>query len=148
MSRKNEKCASRTVAVVADCQNVNVLKYGEAILHFVQSLGNAPILWAYQDCKKVKESKQKQLQALGWQCLSIISNAKNDLDNCLISDCRRLFQHWLPDIVVLISGDKDFVPLVKEILQTGKQVIVIGRQNNVSHRLQSLVPEIYFVEHL
>jgi uncharacterized protein (TIGR00288 family) len=149
MSKKTKKRVSRTIAVVADGQNVSVMKHSEVILRFVQQFGEVPILWAYHDWKKVKESKQKRFQALGWQCLSVITRAKNDLDKCLIDDCQRLFQHWLPDIVVLISGDRDFVPLVKEVLGQGKQVIVIGRQNHVSHRLQVLVPKnVYFVEDL
>jgi uncharacterized LabA/DUF88 family protein len=149
MSKRKKKPVPRTVAVVADCQNVGVVKHGEAILRFVQQLGEAPILWAYQDWSRVKESRQKRFQALGWQCLSVVTKAKNDLDNRLIGDCQRLFQHWLPDIVVLVACDQDFAPLVEKILRRGKQVVVIGRQNHVSQRLRVLVPKsIYFVEHL
>lgn len=149
MSRKTKKQTLRTIAVFADCQNVGVIKYDRAILRFLKQWGEAPILWAYHDWKKVANAKQRKFQTSGWQCLNITAEAKNDLDNHLMTDCRRLFRYWLPDIAVLISCDRDFVPLVQEILAQGSQVMIIGRQNHVSRQLKSLVPQhIYFVENL
>ena len=54
MSKKTKKRVARTIAVVADGQNVSVMKHSEAILRFVQQFGEVPILWAYHDWKKVK----------------------------------------------------------------------------------------------
>jgi uncharacterized LabA/DUF88 family protein len=149
MSENLKKQSAQTIAIFADCQNVGLIKYSEAILHFVQQLGEAAFLWAYHDWKKVRDTKQKRLQEQGWQCLNVISDAKNAVDKRLICDCQRLFQSWIPDIVVLISCDQDFVPLVDEVIRQGKQVIIIGRQNHVSHRLMKRAPNnVYFVENL
>lgn len=149
MSQEPKNQNTQTIAVLADCQNVGVIKHAEAILRFVQQQGETALLWAYHDWQTVKDTKQKHFQTLGWQCLNVCSKQKDALDKSLIRDFQRLLQSWIPDIVVLISGDRDFAPLVDEIIRLGKQVIIIGRQNYISHRLINLAPQkVYFLEDL
>lgn len=138
-----------TVAIFADGQNIDLSKYSQAIIHFAEQLGDVSILWAYNYWRKVKESAQQKLHADGWQCLDIAAIIKNRLDDLLIKDCRQLCRSWQPDVIVLISGDKDFECLVKTHLAQGRRVVVIGRRDHVSKRLQRWIPnDVYFVEDL
>ena len=40
------------------------------------------------------------------------------------------------DVAVLISGDGDFTPAVQQVLDAGKQVIVVSFKNSLSHALE------------
>ena len=55
------------------------------------------------------------------------SKGKSLADPCMVADCVD-FLHLLPEIqvYVLISGDKDMVPVVRLTQLRGKRVIVIG----------------------
>jgi hypothetical protein len=146
LSKKNNQL---TVAVFADGQNVCLKKYGSIILDFVNSLGDIPFLWAYHHWRTIPQEIEHRLQLQGWQCVDVAVKTKNELDNRLISDFNRLSHHWMPDILVLVTGDKDFSSLVKSCQASGRRVIIIGRQNNVSKRLQKLNPkDVFFVENL
>lgn len=137
------------VAVFADGQNVCLKKYGSAILDFVNSLGDVPFLYAYHHWRTIPEKTEHRLQLQGWQCIDVAVKEKNELDKRLMGDFTRLSGHWMPDVVVLVTGDKDFLPLIKSCQKSGRRVIVIGRHDNVSRRLQKLNPEgVFFVEDL
>ena len=137
------------VAIFADGQNVNLFKYSQAIIDFAEQLGEVPILWAYDYWRRFKESVQQKLHTDGWQCLDIAGSIKNRLDDLLIKDCQQLCRSWQPDVIVLISGDKDFECLVKTHLAQGRRVVVIGRRDHVSKRLKRWIPnDVYFVEDL
>lgn len=138
-----------SVAVFADGQNVCLKKYGSVILEFVNSLGDVPFLYAYHNWRTISEKIEHRLQLQGWQCIDVAVKEKNELDNRLMSDFNRLSGHWMPDVLVLVTGDKDFLPLIKSCQKSGRRVIVIGRYNNVSQRLRKLNPEgVFFVEDL
>jgi uncharacterized LabA/DUF88 family protein len=67
----------------------------------------------------------------------------------LESDCRaELDSSWSPDIIILVSGDGDFAPLVGELQLHGKQVIVFGRRGGTSPKLIWLADEFYFAQEL
>ncbi len=140
-----------TLAVLADGQNVNLHKHSQAILTFTfYYLGEPAILSAYYPFRQMKESRENYLREQGWNCPSVPTTGKNALDYQLIRDCKRLIHNRIPDTLVLVANDRDYVPLVKEALEAECRVIIIGRRNCVSHRLQPLVPleDIYYVEDL
>ena len=144
--KKNKPC---TVAILADGQNVDLSKYGRPILKFCRHFGEPRIQWAYHHWRLIKETVQERLLTDGWQCLDIGSNAKNKLDQLLISNAKQLDAFGNPDILVIVSGDKDFAPLVQERLAANQQVKVIGRGGHTSHRLHQLLPnDVYAVERL
>ncbi|MBD1875338.1 NYN domain-containing protein [Nodosilinea sp. FACHB-131] len=152
MAQRNlgsEKLQRPTVAVFADGQNVCLKKYGSTIIDFVNSLGDIPFLYAYHHWRAIPKETEHKLQLQGWQCVDVAVKTRNELDNRLMSDFARLSIHWMPDILVLVTGDKDFSPLIRACQMSERRVIVIGRHNNVSQRLQKLNPkDIFFVEDL
>ena len=53
-----------------------------------------------------------------------------------------------PDIIVLVSGDRDFVPVVQKLKRYGKRVVGIGIEGATSSVLQSLCDSFIFYDNL
>lgn len=139
-----------SVAVLVDGQNVNVLKYNRDVLNFVANLGEPSLLWFFHHWSDVRPSKVKKVETDGWEIINVREKGKNALDYQAIKAFREHCEaSVMPDILVLITCDKDFLPLVKDHLQAGREVFVIGRRNAISHRLLSWVgSNFYWVEEL
>lgn len=150
MSKKQNKQGSQAVAVFADCQNVgNLFKHRQIVLTFIEQFGSVPLLWAYDYWRKMKPLREIQLQSDGWQTIDVPTQNKNALDKQLIRDGHRLGGQPFVKVVVLISGDKDFVPLAKWLVSQNKRVIVIGRRNHVNQKLRALaLDDTYEIEDL
>jgi hypothetical protein len=140
---------SDTLVALADCQNVNLCKHSKAIAKFLSSLGDPAVLWAYHNWGDIKETLKRRVRHHGWQCAVADTDGKNALDDQSMHDFIRLCRSWVPNILVLITNDGDYAPLVNHALKLGCRVIVIGRRGCVNHRLSRLLPnDIYYVEDL
>ncbi len=138
-----------TVAVFADAQNVNLFRYSQAILNFVNNLGGVPCLYAYHHWRSISPKKEQRLQSQNWRCVDVPIIEKDKLDRQLMGDFDELCRFWQPDVLVLITNDGDFAAMVKSYLGTGRKVIVIGYEGKVSKKLRRLVPQsVYFAEAL
>ncbi|WP_008308463.1 NYN domain-containing protein [Leptolyngbya sp. PCC 6406] len=150
MTQKPNKRFAPVTLVVADCQNVGSLrKYRHSVAKFVQQFGPNTLMQAYHYWRNFSISKQQQLQSLGWLCVDVASCTHNALDDLLMRDCRQLVSYLFPQTVVLIAGDKDFVPLIRELQHQGLRVVVIGRRGQINNRIRALVPhDTYAIEDL
>jgi len=74
---------------------------------------------------------------------------KNSVDmNLCIDAMKALFIHTNVGKYVLVTGDRDFIPLVNSIRQQGKEVIVIGIGGAASAHLAQSADEFIFYEQL
>lgn len=74
---------------------------------------------------------------------------KNSVDIHLCIDAMRtLYTHPTIDAYVLITGDRDFIPLVNAIRQNGKQAIVVGVAEAASSHLAQSADEFMFYRQL
>ncbi len=138
-----------TVAVAVDGQNVGLLKNGDAILRFASGLGNVSIQWAYYNYRKLKPRHEAQLQEQEWQCVDVAVCTKNELDHRMMMAVRKLCSSQPPDILVLVTNDKDFAPLVEYARSQGIKIFVIGRRNGMSKKLKRLLSNgIVYIEDL
>ena len=63
---------------------------------------------------------------------------KNSVDIHIAVDIvKSLFLHENVDVIILISGDRDYVPLINQIRQQGKQAYAIGVAEPVSVHVES-----------
>lgn len=74
---------------------------------------------------------------------------KNSADIHLVIDAMRtLFDYPNIQIYILVTGDRDFIPLVNTIRQHGKRVIVIGVAESTSSHLAQSADEFIFYHQL
>ncbi len=74
---------------------------------------------------------------------------KNSVDmNICIDAMKTLFTHQNVEKFVLVTGDRDFIPLVHSIRQQGKEVIIIGIGGAASTHLAQSADEFLFYEQL
>jgi NYN domain len=74
---------------------------------------------------------------------------QNQKDNQMIADCiKDIHSNSSPDIVIIVSGDGDFVPLVKTLHELDKKVIILAQRGNVKQKLKQLADEFHFLDTL
>lgn len=95
-------------------------------------------------------SAQNKLQSLGFKCIDVPCRVKNSADNQLIVDCLDdIYSNRPPDTVILVSGDGDFVNLVRNLQKLDKKVIVFAQRGNVNQKLKELVgSDFHFLDEL
>lgn len=78
--------------------------------------------------------------------VAIEAKTKNALDQCLTFDCvKTLGSDVPPDVVILVSGDRDYIPLVRCLRNQGKDVIILARKGSSSSRLLGLATQSYWI---
>ena len=95
-------------------------------------------------------SAKNKLQSLGFKCIDVPCPLKNSADNQLMVDCLDdIYSNRPPDTVILVSGDGDFVNLVRNLKDRGKKVIVFAQRGNVKQKLKELVgSDFHFLDEL
>ncbi len=146
------------VAVFVDLDNV-AIGASEANIKFdVQLLlthiqketdGRIVLRKAYADWRQHRHLP-KALAAAGFELHTTVNFMdKNLADMQMVVDAMETLvdgQHF--STYVLVTGDRDFMPLVQTLRKRGKQVIGIGIRHTSSGTLQSLVDKFIFYEDL
>jgi NYN domain len=138
------------IAAYIDLQNASSFpKYANYLLDFVKSLGLViSIKVYYSSLCPDQVSAINSLKPPSFQCVDVPCPLKDSADN-------RLMAHYLkdiqsnssPDIVILISGDGDFVELVQNAQDLGKKVIILA-QKGVKQKLKEIADEFHFLDEL
>jgi hypothetical protein len=131
----------KNVGLLIDAENVFAIlkdsefkKYIGEILKLAEYFGDVVVSEAYGDWKMTSlSSKQKNLEAHGINCIQVDHIIKkNDADNRLMLRIGGLlvdnFQSDspIPNLIILVSGDKDYVHACKLIREKGIKLIIIG----------------------
>jgi hypothetical protein len=89
------------------------------------------------------------IASLNFNCIDVPCPLKNSADNQLIADClEEIHSNLSPDIFILVSGDGDFVKLVRNLQKLDKKVITVAQIGNVKQKLKELADEFYFADKL
>jgi uncharacterized protein (TIGR00288 family) len=139
---ENEKAnAIDRVAVYWDIENMGIpLKTKsnvfDEIMKYIKSLGPVMINKAYADWNKMVPYSEEILKA-GIDALQLFPHAlnKNSADMSLTCDALTDVFNYDPDIIVLLTGDSDYIPLVKALKKLKKYVICIGGSASVARHL-------------
>lgn len=132
-----------------DFENVRVPHQAKCLMDFAQSRGDVVTNKVYSHWWRETLTSKYVLDRYGFERIDVLGEFKNSADLKLKSDCRaELLSDLSPDVIILVSGDKGFASLVRELRLQGKQVIVFGRQGVTSRKLRWLADEFYFVEEL
>lgn len=136
------------VGIYWDCQNVPINPYlAQYLLIFANSNLSGCIIYqkAYSFWRKEKLSIEQRLHELGYDCIDVPQTTKNSVDEKFIDDCKRDQSKF--DIAILVTGDGDYVKLVRQLIKEGKKVIIFAQSANASRNLIELT-EFYSVDKL
>lgn len=138
-----QKSQSQRVAMFWDTQNVYLNQHqAKLLLAFAQSKGRLePPKFYYNPQHKNQVNDKNRLEKLGCQGV-VVDSGENSGDKQFVFDCSKRFAiKPSPDIIILVSGDRDFAGLIAVLMALGKTVIVFARRESASKKLIKLVGE-------
>ncbi|MCU0547122.1 MAG: NYN domain-containing protein [Oscillatoriaceae cyanobacterium Prado104] len=140
------------VSIYIDLQNaLSIPELAKMLLEFSRFQGRLIGKKVYYNslCSN-QDSPKNLLKSFGFDCRDVPCPLKNSADNQLIADCLEdIHSNCSPDIVILISGDGDFIKLVRNLQKLNKKVIVFACSGNVKQKLKEVVGnDFHFIEDL
>ncbi|MBO9650181.1 MAG: NYN domain-containing protein [Variovorax sp.] len=118
---------SPRVTLLIDADNVSADVIEQAVQRTMTEYGNIHVRRAY--CNTETALKQQALfKRLQVRPMVNISAGKNSTDIAMAVDAMDLVIAERPDVVVLVSSDSDFAPLVIRLREKGCRVCGIGQQ--------------------
>ncbi|MBD2559828.1 MULTISPECIES: NYN domain-containing protein [Nostoc] len=149
-SKKQTSQQLPLVSIFWDYQNAKLSpSQAKLLLNFAQSKGRVISANVYYNAQCKDQVSVKDDLGNLFNCLNVPCPLKNSADNQLIADCLGdIHSNISPDIILLISGDGDFVKLVYNLQKLEKKVIILAKKGNVKQKLQELADEFYFLDDL
>ncbi|WRH67620.1 MAG: NYN domain-containing protein [Planktothrix sp. GU0601_MAG3] len=137
------------IAIYGDFQNVrNSPEEIEILNPWFNQHGNILHKKSYAYWRQEKELFEQAIFKAGFKTISVSSREKNAVDNEIIQDCKHdTMTDKSIKIVILITGDKDYLPLVK-YLQNLKIKVILIHGTNVSKSLKKAVDIAYNINEL
>jgi uncharacterized LabA/DUF88 family protein len=142
---KNQK---HSVSIYWDCQNVHINPFlAQYFKIFAESRGELVALKAYANWLQENPVFPERLQELGYDCIHVSITKKNSVDEKVINDGEKQLDRDPPSLLILVTNDGDFAPLVRQYKAKGIPVIIFGSRK-MSKKLQKLADQVYFVDQL
>jgi uncharacterized protein (TIGR00288 family) len=131
------------IAVFWDYENTKVpaqginLPLAEALIAYSESLGHPKILRVYSNWQREKSAVSVQaLYSLGFEPIHVSMGKPNSVDLKLAIDClSTAYNHFEIEQFIIVTADKDFIPLVNALKALKKRVIIVGKADVVSEHL-------------
>ena len=135
--KKTEK-----IAIFWDYENIKVIAEGknvplaEALLLYSKSIGHPYIKRVYGDWAKTNKTIIQALYSLGFEPIQVSMGKTNSVDVKIAVDCLdTAILHHILNCFIIITGDKDFIPVVNWLKAHQREVIIISKPENVSEHL-------------
>lgn len=149
------KSAPGEVAVFWDYENVKIAAQGiqaplaESLVDYSQSQGHTRLKIVYSNWRREKESLVQALYSLGFEPIHVSTGKENAVDVKLTVDClNTAYQYPKVGHFIIVTGDRDFVPLVNALKTLEKRVTLIGRAEVASNQLLLSADEFIDLEKL
>lgn len=146
---------SGEIAVFWDYENVKVAAQGakaplaESLVSYAQTQGHPRIKMVYSNWRRERDILVQVLYSLGFETIHVSTGKENSVDIKLTVDCLNA-AHQYPDMhqFILVTADRDFVPLVNALKTLQKKVTLIGRAATASEQLLLSADEFIDIEKL
>jgi uncharacterized protein (TIGR00288 family) len=122
---------NKRVMVLFDADNVSADVIEQALAKVVAEHGAAHVRRAYCTAEAAV-THQKLFKACGIRPIVNLTSGKNANDIALAVDAMDLAVSERPDVVVIVSSDSDFAPLVIRLREKGCRVEGIGQQGKTA----------------
>jgi uncharacterized protein (TIGR00288 family) len=134
------------VMLLIDADNVSSDGFEQAVQRTLTEHGAVHVRRAY--CNAVTAVKQQALfKRLSVRPMVNISAGKNSTDIALAVDAIDLVIAERPDVVVLVSSDSDFAPLVIRLREKGCRVCGLGQQGKTGEETVAVYDEFTDLQH-
>ena len=134
------------VMVLIDADNVSADVMEQAIAKVLADRGAIHVRRAY--CTpEAALSNQKLFKALSIRPIVNISTGKNSTDILLATDAMDLAISERPDVIVIVSSDSDFAPLVIRLREKGCRVEGIGQLGKTGEESKVVYDGFVEIEH-
>lgn len=137
---------ARRVALLIDADNVSADVIEQAIERTLAEHGAIHVRRAY--CNAETAAKQQALfKRLAVRPMVNLSSGKNSTDIALAVDAIDLVIAERPHVVVLVSSDSDFAPLVIRLREKGCRVCGLGQQGKTGDETTAVYDEFTDLRH-
>ncbi|RYF78110.1 MAG: NYN domain-containing protein [Comamonadaceae bacterium] len=138
--------ALRRVMLLIDADNVSGDVIEQAVQRTLTTHGAAHVRRAY--CNAETALKQQALfKRLSVRAMVNLSAGKNSTDIAMAVDAMDLVIAERPDLVVLVSSDSDFAPLVVRLREKGCRVCGIGQRGKTGEETRAAYDEFIDLTH-
>jgi uncharacterized protein (TIGR00288 family) len=145
MSKEESDSNDTDVAMFIDWENMHGFIRGKAnvsaLREVAEGYGRLVLAKSYADWREPRfQQDSLVLYKIGVEPIYVPAGFKNNVDVKLATDCIDMaYRHPNIKIVILVTGDGDFIHVATMLRPLGKRVIVIAQSNNASGRLGDLV---------
>jgi uncharacterized protein (TIGR00288 family) len=137
---------TRRVMLLIDADNPSADVIEQAVQRTVTQYGSIHIRRAYCGMEKAM-THQALFKRLLVRPMVNLATGKNSTDIALAVDAMDLAISERPDIVVLVSSDSDFAPLVIRLREKGCRVCGIGQQGKTGEETAAVYDEFVDLKH-
>jgi len=138
--------AARRVMLLIDADNVSADVIEQAVQRTLADQGAIHVRRAY--CNAETALKQQSLfKRLSVRPMVNLASGKNSTDIALAVDAMDLVVAERPDLVVLVSSDSDFAPLVIRLREKGCRVCGIGQQGKTGEETIAVYDSFIDLQH-
>lgn len=140
------------VAMFIDWENMHGGIRGKAnisaLREVAEGYGRLVLAKAYADWRERRfQQDSLVLYKIGFEPVYVPSGFKNNVDVKLATDCIDFaYKHPNIGVVILVTGDGDFIHVATTLRPLGKTVVVIAQSSNASNRLGDLVDTLLIYE--
>jgi uncharacterized protein (TIGR00288 family) len=137
---------SRRVALLIDADNVSGDVIEQAVERTLTEHGAIHVRRAYCNAEKALQM-QLLFKRLLVRPMVNLSTGKNSTDIALAADAMDMVISERPDVIVLVSSDSDFAPLVIRLREKGCRVCGIGQQGKTGEETTAVYDEFTDIRH-
>ncbi len=132
------------IAIYWDYENVQVSNLGdqtnipsvESILDFAKEYGLVKYQNIYSNWSTENKALKMSLYSLGFELIIVPMSKSNSCDLKIAADIANdIYSDNMITDVILITGDKDFIPIITWLKKIGKNVVLIGQPDITSDHL-------------
>jgi uncharacterized protein (TIGR00288 family) len=139
------------IAAFWDHENIrsSAVDLARPIAEYIASQGHPRIKKVYSNWQKEGKSGKHTLTTFGFEQVQVSMGKQNSVDIKLAVDCLTI-AYDQPEIqhFILVSADKDYIPLVNALKSMQKRVTVLARSGKVSQHLQNSADAFVAIEDL
>lgn len=138
------------VAIYWDVQNVRISpEQIPQLSRWFNQNGKLLINNAYAYWRNENKLFEQSIFKAGINAINVPSREKNAVDNLIIKHCKEdILSNREIRLVILITGDKDYLPLVKDLQELGIKVMLLFHVATQSKKLMAGVDQVYDIDKL